>query len=194
MNYVPNDKLAQKAKELGYRARSVFKLQELDEKFRIIKNGMTVLDLGAAPGSWLQYTSEKIGTKGLAFGIDLTPIEPIADNVITFQEDIFNSDSILQFLNKNNAPLVHVVLSDLAPKTSGIQDIDQWKSIELSEAVLKIADAVLRPKGICVMKILRGSDFDNFLAETRKTWTLIRATKVKASRKSSKEIYVVLRK
>ncbi|MCK5020704.1 MAG: RlmE family RNA methyltransferase [Candidatus Peribacteraceae bacterium] len=186
--------MAKKAVELGYRARSVFKLQELDEKFKLLEKGMTVLDLGAFPGSWLQYVSEKIGNRGRAFGVDLTEIQPIANNVITIQEDLYNKDAIQKFLNENNIDTVDIVISDLAPKTSGIQDIDQWKSIELSQGVLEIAKDVLRPKGICVMKILQGADFDEFLKETRKTWKLIKSTKVKASRKSSKEIYVILKK
>ncbi|TSC99419.1 MAG: 23S rRNA (uridine2552-2'-O)-methyltransferase, partial [Candidatus Peregrinibacteria bacterium Greene1014_49] len=91
--YIPNDKWARKAKEEGFRARSIYKLQELDEKFHLLSPGITILDLGAAPGSWLQYVSGKIGPKGLAIGLDLQKIEKIAANVVTMQQDIMDLDA-----------------------------------------------------------------------------------------------------
>ena len=193
-SYVPNDKWSRKATEEGYRARSVYKLKELDEKFRILKKGMTILDLGAAPGSWLQYAAEKVGRKGAVLGIDLQVIEPVADNVHTFVADITDIEAIAEILNEQKISTVHCVISDLAPKTSGIKDVDQWRSIELSQAVLETAAVVLKKDGICVLKVLRGADFDEFLRETRKSWKLVKATSVKASRDSSREVYVVLKK
>jgi 23S rRNA (uridine2552-2'-O)-methyltransferase len=177
--YIPKDKWSRKAVEEGYRARSVYKLKELDERFRLLKKGLTVLDLGAAPGSWLQYVSEKVGSTGKVIGIDLQEIEPVADNVRTLVGDITDYS-------------VDIILSDLAPKTSGIKDVDQWRSLELSASVLEIAEQLLQKNGICVLKILRGADFDEFLQEVRKKWILLRATSVKASRNSSREIYVIL--
>lgn len=185
--YIPNDKWSKKAAEEGYRARSVYKLQELDEKFHIIRRGMTVVDLGAAPGSWLQYTAKNVGPKGRVIGIDLQEIEPI-ENVETYIEDITNIEAL-----KNIVPEeVDLVLSDLAPKTSGIRDVDQWKSIELSQAVVKTAMQILRPGGKCVMKVLRGGDFDEFIAECRESWKKVKVFSVEASRDRSNEIYVIL--
>ena len=92
--YTPNDKWSQKAAELGYRARSVFKLMELDERYKLLRPGMNVLDLGAAPGSWLQYASERVGTKGIAIGLDLEAIEPIAKNVRTAKADALNPTEV----------------------------------------------------------------------------------------------------
>ncbi len=180
--YIPNDELSQKAKAEGYRARSVYKLKELDEKFNLIKSGMTVLDLGAAPGSWLQYAKEKVGAKGKVIGIDLQEIEPI-EGVETIQADITNDLDL---------PDADLILSDIAPSTSGIKDVDQWRSIELNQAVEKIAKQVLKLGGVCVMKVFRGADFDDFLKDLKLKWQTVKTTTVKASRDRSKEIYILI--
>ena len=116
--YTPNDKYAQKARYLGYRARSVFKLQEIDEKYQIIKPGMKILDLGSAPGSWLQYAAEKTGPEGKVYGLDLQKIEPLPQkNVKIFQTDIYDDE----FLEKTfTGRMFNAVISDMAPSTSGI--------------------------------------------------------------------------
>ncbi|MBT3292672.1 RlmE family RNA methyltransferase [Candidatus Peregrinibacteria bacterium] len=194
MIYVPNDKWSRKAKEEGYRARSVYKLRELDERFKLIKSGMTVLDAGAAPGSWMQYTSQKVGPTGKVIGLDLQEIEPIAENAITGKVDITDKESVKTFLKKHDVSRIDLVLSDLAPSTSGIRDIDQWRSIELSESTVSLARSLMRRGGICVLKILRGADFDSFLFQAKKHWKLVKVTTVKTSRSTSKEVYVVLKK
>jgi len=185
--YIPNDKWSRRAAEEGYRARSVYKLMELDDKFHIIRTGMTVLDLGAAPGSWLQYTAEEVGPKGRVIGIDLTEIEPI-DGVETYVEDITNVEAIQKIVPET----VDLIISDLAPKTSGIRDVDQWKSIELSQAVVETADQILRPGGKCILKVLRGADFEDFINECKEKWKKVKITSVQASRDRSNEIYVIL--
>lgn len=192
--YVPNDAYSRRATEEGFRARSVYKLEELDKRFHLFRSGMKIIDLGAAPGSWLQYISKRVGPKGKVIGIDLQAIEPIADNVFTAVEDITNIESVQRIISEQNLSSIHCVVSDLAPSTSGIKDIDQWRSVELSEAVLETAMAVLPAQGKCVIKVLRGADFDEFLQNARIKWELIRATRVKASRNSSREVYVVLKK
>ncbi len=187
--YTPNDKWSQKAAKEGYRARSVYKLQQLDEKFRLLKPGMTVVDLGAAPGSWLQYVSGKRKVEsGKIIGIDLQEIEPI-EGVETYQADIADLNSLSSFLFP-----IDLLLSDLAPKTSGIQDVDQWRSIELSEAVLAVARAHLKPGGKCVMKILRGADFDEFLRNCKQEWRDVKTYIPNACRDRSKEIYIIVKK
>lgn len=193
--YVPNDSWAKKAAEEGYRARSVYKLKELDEKFSLIKPGMTIVDLGAAPGSWLQYCAGKLGNReigrldGRIIGIDLQEIEPI-ESVETYIGDITKDPISLV----PNFPSSHIdlILSDLAPKTSGIKDVDQWKSIELSEAVLAVARTHLIKGGRCVMKVLRGADFDAFLRNCKKEWNDVKTCIPKACRDRSKEIYIVV--
>lgn len=189
--YTPNDKWSKKAMQEGYRARSVYKLQELDAKFRLLKANMRVLDLGACPGSWLQYVSEKIAPKGIGIGLDLKPIEPIANNIFTYEQDITDHEGVASILESKGISRVDLVISDLAPNTSGIADVDQWRSIELSQAVLATASVFLKPKGYCVMKVLRGADFDEFLAEMKQSYLNTKVIQAKASRDRSREVYVV---
>lgn len=192
--YQPNDKWSQRAAEEGFRARSVYKLMELDQRMHLLTPGMTVLDLGAAPGSWLQYASQQIGTRGKAIGLDLTEIKPVADNVSLYVQDITDHAAIDAILQQENLQRVDIVLSDVAPNTSGIRDVDQWRSVELAMAVMETAKRYLKPGGKVVTKIFRGADFDKFLAEVRKSWEQVRLTTVKASRESSREIYVTAKK
>ncbi|MDO8468885.1 MAG: RlmE family RNA methyltransferase [Candidatus Peribacter sp.] len=192
--YTPNDAWSRKAVEEGFRARSVYKLMELDERFHLLKPGLTVLDLAAAPGSWLQYASKCIGPKGLAIGFDLQPIKPIADNVRTFEQDITHPEKIDSLLEAEHLPAIGLVLSDIAPNTSGIRDVDQWRSIELNQAVLAIASRWLKPGGFCVLKVFRGADFDGFLREVKAQWKDVRIATPRASRDRSKEVYLVMRK
>lgn len=192
--YVPNDRWSQRAAKEGYRARSVFKLMELDERFHLLAYNMHVLDLGAAPGSWLQYAAKKIGESGHALGLDLKEIDRISPNVTTRIcdiTDLVQVGTVLQSLGWKNADLV---LSDLAPNTSGIKDVDQWRSVELCEAVLKIAQRFLKNRGTVVMKIFRGRDFDAFIQRVRAIFPAIKIVTVKATRDRSREVYVVAKR
>ncbi len=198
--YTPNDKWSQKAQSEGYRARSVYKLMALDERFSLVKPGMNVVDLGAAPGSWLQYVAEKCRMQTgecRIIGVDLQAIEPI-DGVETFVGDIADKEAIEQIFYtcfnsaQHDKKCVDLLLSDLAPKTSGIKDVDQWKSIELSQAVLAIANRWLKPNGTVVLKVLRGADFDAFLAELKQSWKSVKIAQVEASRDRSREVYLIL--
>lgn len=205
--YTPNDAWSRKAAKEGYRARSVYKLMELDERFHLLKPGQTVLDLAAAPGSWLQYESEQIGPKGLAIGIDLQLIKPIAENVVTFQTDITDTKAVNTLLQEHmkqqtsqasltsstTSPTFDMILSDIAPSTSGIRDVDQWRSIELNQAVLAIAERWLKSGGACVLKVFRGADFDSFLHDLKRDWKDVKMVSPRASRDRSKEVYLVMR-
>jgi 23S rRNA (uridine2552-2'-O)-methyltransferase len=192
--YIPNDKWARRAASEGYRARSVYKLMELDARFHLLHPGMTVLDLGAAPGSWLQYEAERIGPKGKAVGFDVQEIAPVADNVSVHLQDITDHALMRTLLEREGVTVADLVLSDIAPNTSGIKDVDQWRSLELGRAVFAVADAFLKRGGCCVVKIFRGADFDEFLAEVRRSWTRIRLATVEASRDRSREVYMVATK
>lgn len=190
--YVPNDKWSQKAAAEGYRARSVYKLMELDERFGLLKPGMRVLDIGASPGSWLQYASQRIGKSGKLIGTDLKPIDPIAENTVTYVCDVTDESAMESMLTKEGIGRFDLMLSDLAPSTSGMKDIDQWRSIELSQMVIKTAKKHLRPGAACVMKVLRGADFDEFYQELKRDWKRVTTFSAKASRDRSKEIYVIV--
>lgn len=189
--YVPNDTWSQRAAKEGYRARSIYKLQELDERFGLLHPGMCVLDVGAAPGSWLQYTAKRIGTHGAVIGIDLSPIKHVAPNVQTFVCDLTDHDAVRHVLAEAKCTQVDIVLSDIAPNTSGIKDVDQWRSVELSQHVVALAQRVLKPGGTIVLKVFRGKSFDAFVAEVKAVFRRINVVSVEASRDRSKEVYVV---
>lgn len=189
--YVPFDKWARRAQGEGFRARSVYKLMELDERFRLLKPGMKVLDIGAAPGSWLQYVSRSIGPSGRALGLDLVPLESIAANVITKVCDIQDYEGVRAAIREVGFDHADLILSDIAPNTSGIRDVDQWRSIALSQRVVEIARQWLAAKGTLVMKVFRGGDFDEFLGEVRREFRSVKLVSPKASRDRSKEVYMV---
>lgn len=192
--YIPNDKWSQKAAAEGYRARSVYKLMELDEKFRLLKPGMTVIDIGAAPGSWLQYTAEQIGPKGKLVGFDLQEIQPVAPNVSLHVLDVNDQEMLQTILTREGVTAADLVLSDIAPSTSGVRDVDQWRSIELAQMVLAVAQKYLPAGGRCVVKVFRGADFDEFLGEIKRMWKQVKIATAKASRDRSREVYVVVTK
>ena len=189
--YIPNDKWSRKAAEEGYRARSVYKLQELDERFDLIHPRMKILDVGAAPGSWLQYVSKKVGPEGMVLGIDLKPIVHIAGNVKTAVCDLTDTIAVGSALASVGWDKADLILSDIAPNTSGIKDIDQWKSVELSRLVFELSKKFLRPSGTLVMKVFRGKSFDPFIAEIKAHFPRINVVSVEASRDRSREVYVV---
>lgn len=194
--YTPNDKWSQKAAKEGFRARSVYKLMELDQRFHLLQHGMTVLDFGAAPGSWLQYASTRVGPRGKVVGFDLQAIEEVAPNVSVHRMDISNHDDVREALDAEGVTEADIVLSDIAPSTSGVKDIDQFRSVELAHSVLALAVLFLKPGGSCVVKVFRGADFDDLLRDIKRegTWRDVRVRKVDASRDRSREIYLVLRK
>lgn len=209
--YIPNDKWSQRAAKEGYRARSVYKLMELDERFGLIKEGMIIVDLGAAPGSWLQYAAKKTGPSGAVYGFDLQKIKPIVDpersrgveenacpeperGVKTFVMDIGDRFAVEEALRNEGVREADLVLSDIAPNTSGIKDVDQWKSVELAQASLAIAKDILKPNGKCVVKVFRGADFDEFYAGLKFDWQDVKNVDVEATRDRSREVYVIVRK
>lgn len=189
--YNPHDKLMMKAKEKGFRARSVFKLMELDERFKLFKPGQKVLDIGAAPGSWLQYVSQKIHPSGLAIGVDLQSIVPIAGNVKTKVVDINDALSLEQVIKDNKITAFDLVLSDIAPNTSGIKEVDNQKSLDLSKSVFEISLKYLKKSGILIMKIFQGQDLGKFMKLLKESFGFVTAVKVKSSRDRSREVYLV---
>jgi 23S rRNA (uridine2552-2'-O)-methyltransferase len=191
--YIPNDRWSQRATKEGYRARSVYKLMELDEQYHLLSPGMRVLDVGAAPGSWLQYTAQVVGPGGKILGIDLKPITPIAPYVITKVCDIFDDEALKREFASLGPGKFDLILSDIAPNTSGIKDVDQWRSLELSRRVVEIAVKHLRSGGTVVMKVFRGRDFDAFTQELKSQFRVMKVRSVGASRDRSREVYVVCR-
>lgn len=184
-----NEFYTRKAKKEGYPARSVYKLEQIDEKFKIIKNDDTVLDLGCAPGSWLLYISDKIGLKGIVLGIDIEDIKiPSRNNILFIKKDIFKiTESDLE----NWRGRCNVLVADLAPKTTGVISTDVGKSLELSERALIIAKIVLRKDGNFITKIFEGEGVPEFIKEVEKSFGSLKRARPQAIMKHSKEFYIV---
>ncbi len=196
--YNPKDKYYQKAKDEGHRARSYFKLEEIQAEYPLIKKGDSVLDLGAAPGSFLELESTLVGKDGTVIGIDLKEIEKIpgATNVHTYVRDIFTEKTILWLHEKLKAtkakePFFDVVISDMAPNTSGIKDVDHFRSIELCEQVNEVIYSLLKEGGNAMMKIFQGEEFDMFVKDLKKSFTKVVTVKPQATRDRSREVFLV---
>jgi 23S rRNA (uridine2552-2'-O)-methyltransferase len=193
--YTPNDKYFYKAKEAGFRARSVFKLEEIQSRFKLVKKGDKILDLGAAPGSFLQSLSPLVGEQGVVIGIDLQPIASLKlKNVLTFIGDIHKTAGWDQYLIKLHINKFDVITADVAPKTTGIKDVDHYHSVELNEQVLAIAKQFLKPGGSLVTKIFTGEDFDQFVKQMKEFFGKVNCYKPKATRDRSREIYIIAQK
>ncbi len=189
--YQPQDYYFQKAQREGYPARSVYKLEEIDGKYKLIKAGYRVLDLGCAPGSWLQYCAGRVGEKGLVVGVDSSPLsQKIAPNVRFMQRDVSSLDpaEITAFCAAFN-----LVLSDLAPLTSGVKSLDQERSLQLVYSSWELARQLLRPGGDYLAKIFQGPGVRDFLEELKKNFTQVKTVKPKTSGRSRLEIYVLAR-
>ncbi len=179
-----------KAKQEKYRSRAAYKLKQLNEKFKIIKKGHTVLDLGAAPGGWTQVLREFVGSEGLVLGVDLSGIRPLEyDNVYTIKGDFTTPEVITQI--KEKIGRADVVVSDASPDISGVWDIDHFCSVELSREALALAKDVLKPRGNFLIKVFQGCEVDDFWKEVKPAFNYAKRTKPKASRDTSAEIYIV---
>lgn len=191
MAYNPKDHYFKKAKEENFAARSVFKLEEIDKRFRLFKEKYQVLDLGASPGSWSQYSSKKIGPQGRILGVDLSPVTVKLQNATFIQADLrdLNLDQI--FAEHGFEKPFDLVLSDMAPRTTGIRITDQARSMELCELALDIARKFLRPQGHFVCKLFHSDDFTKLKNEIKQSFEKFEAVKPDSTRKISKEIFLV---
>lgn len=181
------------ARERGYRSRAVFKLKQLNHRFGFFKDARYVLDLGAAPGGWLQAASEEVSGDGLVVGVDLIRIRPLGlGNVRTIVGDVTDEDTLKRIRDAFPGP-VDVVLSDMAPSVSGVWEVDQLRQIHLARRALRIAESLLKPDGWLVVKAFQGSDYEEFLEEVRQMFAYVKTVKPRSSRKGSAEVYVVAR-
>ncbi len=184
------DPYVKRAQESHYRSRAVYKLIEIDERDHLFKQGQVVIDLGAAPGSWSQYVSEKIGHEGRLLAVDILPMDPI--NNTLFIEGDFTEQSVyeecLQAMNNAKADLV---ISDMAPNLSGIRVADQVRSLHLAELSFDLAKRVLKKGGHMLVKVFEGEGTDVYLNELKEYFGKIIVRKPKASRDNSREFYVL---
>ncbi|MEZ5536794.1 MAG: 23S rRNA (uridine(2552)-2'-O)-methyltransferase RlmE [Thiolinea sp.] len=185
-----DDEYVKKSQKDGYRSRAIYKLKEIQEKDRIISPGHTVVDLGAAPGGWSQYAAELVGQQGRVIASDILPIDPLP--FVEFVVGDFREDAVLQellaLLGDNKADLV---ISDMAPNISGVEAVDQPRSIYLCELALDMAQQVLKPNGAFVVKLFQGEGSEDFLKEVRKHFKRVKIRKPSASRPRSREVYVL---
>jgi len=179
------------AKQLKLRSRAAFKLQQLDRRYGLLRRGGVVVDLGAAPGGWLQVSRERVGDGGFLLGVDLQQIAKLPyDNIITLVSDI-TDEATPELIRKKLPRAADIVLSDASPKISGVWDVDHARSIELARAALAIAGAVLAPGGKLLVKVFQGELFDDFVSEVQKKFSFVKVSKPAASRKGSAEAYVI---
>ncbi len=187
-----NDPYVKEAQRQGYRSRAVFKLKEVDGKDRLLKPGMVVVDLGAAPGGWTQYAAERVGGSGHVVALDILPMDAVADTTV-LQAD-FTEDEALQRLQETLAGRsVDLVLSDMAPNISGMKAVDQPRAMYLVELALDFARQVLKPDGDFLVKTFQGEGFDPFLRDLRTQFDRVVSRKPEASRGRSREIYLLAR-
>lgn len=177
-----------KAKKEGFPARSVYKLKEAQEKYGFLASGQRIIDLGASPGSWTRYAAQIVGEKGRIVAVDLNVLLNIPANATFFRSDVFEME--LSDL-KEISPVFDVVLSDMAPKTSGVRDLDHLRSIALSERAFHLAFGLLNRGGVFFCKVFQGRDFPGFLDGCRLRFKCVKVIKPRSSRSESVEIFVL---
>lgn len=190
LNEHVHDFWVNQAQKDGYRARSAYKLLEINEKDRLIQPGMRVVDLGAAPGSWSQIASQLVGSHGQVIALDILPMDPLPH--VDFIQGDFREDAVLaELVARLGGHQIDLVISDIAPNMSGNRSTDQARSHYLVELALMFAQDHLRPGGSFLVKVFQGSEFNAFLSEMRDTFSEVLSRKPKASRDRSSEIYLL---
>lgn len=195
-----DDEYVRRSQQDGYRSRAIYKLIEIDEKDRLIKPGMTVVDLGAAPGGWSEYCVKKLGKKGSIIALDILPMDPI--NGVTIIEGDFREEAVFDELlsvmdaaaekdGATNNARADLVISDMAPNISGMDSIDMPKAYYLCELALDLARQVLNPGGGLLVKLFQGEGFEAYNKELKTSFSKVVLRKPKASRPRSREIYVL---
>lgn len=186
-----NEEYYKKAKKQDYRSRASFKLLQLNRKYKVIKKGDSVLDLGAAPGGWSQVALEIVGEDGLVVAVDLNRIKPFPDENFWSLRGDFTQKETLEEIERTLQGKAQVIISDAAPQLSGIKDLDQIRSIDLARSVLSICDKVLKYKGNIIMKVFQGEGYPELLKDVKNKFQTVRTTKPPSSKKKSGEMYIV---
>ena len=185
-----NDPYVKLAQKEGYRARAAYKLMEIDDKDKLIKPGMTVVDLGSAPGSWSQVAVQRLKGQGKVIALDILDMQPIAG--VTFIQGDFREESVLRLLEeKLNKTQVDLVIADMAPNISGVKDVDQAGAAYLTELALDFSKEWLKPSGNFLVKVFIGAGFEEILQNMRQMFDKVVTRKPKASRDRSSEVYLL---
>jgi 23S rRNA (uridine2552-2'-O)-methyltransferase len=185
-----SDPYVKRAQQQGYRSRAAYKLIEIQEKDKLIKPGMTVVDLGAAPGGWSQLVAKWVGRNGKVFALDILPMDEI-EGVTFIQGDFREADILQALLAKLAEKKVDLLISDMAPNLSGFAGVDRPRSIYLAELALELAEQVLKSEGDFLIKLFQGEGFDAFLVSLRKLFSKVMVRKPPASKAKSAEVYLV---
>ena len=185
-----NDEFVKRAQKEGYRARAAYKLTEIDDKDKLIKPGMTIVDLGSTPGSWCQVAVQRLKGQGKIIALDILEMQPIAG--VEFIQGDFREEAVLTQLESklNNKP-VDLVIADMAPNISGISDVDQAGAMYLTELALAFSQQWLKPNGNFLVKVFIGVGFDDMVKVMRQQFTKVVTRKPKASRDRSSEVYLL---
>jgi 23S rRNA (uridine2552-2'-O)-methyltransferase len=178
------------AKQVGYRARSAFKLQQIQNRFHLIPKDGIVLDLGAAPGGWCQVAKELVGTQGIVIGVDLSSIKPFED-IQFLQGDVTKTETLEQIKDLMNGKNADVILSDMSPDISGNYSVDQARSAWLCESALHVVTQLLQPGGHFICKIFEGEDTKAFIEKVKHQFMVVKTFSPEATRKSSSEVYII---
>ena len=178
------------AKQVGYRARSAFKLQQIQNRFHLIPKDGIVLDLGAAPGGWCQVAKELVGTQGMVIGVDLSSIKPFED-IQFLQGDVTKTETLGQIKDLMNGKKADVILSDMSPDISGNYSVDQARSVWLCESALHVVTQLLQPGGHFICKIFEGEDTKAFIEKVKHQFMVVKTFSPEATRKSSSEVYII---
>jgi 23S rRNA (uridine2552-2'-O)-methyltransferase len=191
-HYEPHDKFYRKAREQGLKSRAAFKLEEIIERFKLVREGARVIDLGCAPGGWLVILARAVGARGRVVGVDLAACQSSAPNVVTITGDVRDAAIRAAIAEKISAQ-ADLVTSDLAPKLSGIKERDQALALELQMTALEFARAQLRPGGAMVAKFFMGEGFYEIKASFARAFDKVEIVRTRATRPGSSELYVVAR-
>jgi len=185
-----DDQYVKMAQQQGLRSRAAFKLTELDEKYRLLRKGMRVVDLGSAPGSWTQIAQRALGDSGKVIALDILEMDPLQN--VTFIQGDFTEDEPLALLEEAlNGQDVDLVLSDMAPNMSGVGAVDQPRAMYLAELALAFAEKWLEPGGSFVVKVFHGEGFDDYVKQCRSLFEKVQIRKPSASRPRSREVYIL---
>jgi len=186
------DPYVQRARKEGWRSRAVFKLEQIDQKERLLKPGIVCVDLGSAPGSWSQYVAEKLKGRARIVAVDLLPMDALPE--VEFVQGDFREDEVFEHLLGSVGPDgADLVMSDMAPNITGTRVVDQPRSMYLVELALDMARKVLKPGGSFICKVFQGEGFDEFVRDARNSFARVRVMKPSASRPGSREVYLVAR-
>ncbi len=185
-----DDEYVKKAQRLGLRSRAVFKLEEINNKDKLLKSGMKVVDLGAAPGGWSEYAAKIVGDKGQVVACDILSMDPLAG--VDFLQGDFREDAVLEaLLNKIGGQNIDVVMSDMAANMTGNESADSARSMYLVELALDMCNQVLKKNGAFVVKVFQGEGFEQFMKDVKQAFNVVKTRKPDSSRARSREVYIV---